>query len=112
MCRLVALRCQRRELDEPYLSTTAWAGRNGVKILLSSEEVQSGVTRLASEIRGHYGRQPLTVLGVMTGSLLLVADLVRQLSMPLQIGVVQASSYRSGMQRGELRLNEDFLPTI
>lgn len=48
----------------------------------------------------------------MTGSIVLMADLIRQLSMPLQVGVVQASSYKTGTERGELRLNEDFLPDI
>ncbi|MEZ6088180.1 MAG: phosphoribosyltransferase family protein [Pirellulaceae bacterium] len=45
----------------------------------------------------------------MTGSLILLADLIRQLSMPLRVGVVQASSYRGGTRSGELFVNAHML---
>jgi hypoxanthine phosphoribosyltransferase len=53
----------------------------------------------------------LTIIGVLTGSLVLLADLIRQLEMPLRVGVVQASSY-AGTQRGELTINSDLMPDI
>ncbi len=53
-----------------------------------------GVERLAEKIDQNYGDQSLTVVAVMTGSLVLFADLIRMLSMPLRVGVIQASSYR------------------
>jgi hypoxanthine phosphoribosyltransferase len=73
-----------------------------MKTLLSEQQLREGVERLASEIDGHYGQQPLTIVAVMTGSLVLFADLIRMLSMPLRVGVVQASSYRGGMTAGDL----------
>lgn len=45
------------------------------------------------------------MIAVMTGSIVLFADLIRMLSMPLRVGVVQASSYRDGMASGELSVD-------
>ena len=65
-----------------------------MKTLISEEEVSAGVQRLATAINGHYNDQSLTIVGVLTGSVVLLADMIRQMTMPLRVGVVQASSYR------------------
>lgn len=59
---------------------------------------------MATAIRATYGDRPLTIVGIMTGSLVLMADLIRLLEMPLRVGVVQTSSYR-GTERGDLSIN-------
>jgi hypoxanthine phosphoribosyltransferase len=61
---------------------------------------------LAGELSQTYGADPLTIVGVMTGSVVLLADLIRLLEMPLRVGVLQASSYR-GTNRGELTINAE-----
>jgi hypoxanthine phosphoribosyltransferase len=84
-----------------------------MKTLLSKEQVHDGVQRLAEEIGELYGNRPLTIVGVMTGSVVLLADLIRQLQMPLRVGVVQARSYRGATTtRGELTINADLMPDI
>lgn len=76
-----------------------------MKTLLNEQELHAGVQRLAREIDAAYGDRPLTVVAVMTGSLVLFADLIRMLSMPLRVGVIQASSYGAGTQAGELTVD-------
>ena len=71
-----------------------------VKTLLTEDELQAGVARIAVEIAAAYGDRPLTIVGVLTGSIVLLADLIRQLDMTLRVGVLQASSYRRGTTRG------------
>jgi hypoxanthine phosphoribosyltransferase len=44
-----------------------------MKQLISQEEIQEGVARLAREIGQHYGNRPVTMIGVMTGSIVLLA---------------------------------------
>ncbi|HMP80386.1 MAG TPA: hypoxanthine phosphoribosyltransferase [Pirellulaceae bacterium] len=82
-----------------------------MKILLDQEQVRSGVERLAQEIAATYGNHPLTIIGIMTGSVVLLADVIRQLAMPLRVGVVQTSSYR-GTQRGPLTINAELMLDI
>ncbi|WP_164101669.1 hypoxanthine phosphoribosyltransferase [Candidatus Laterigemmans baculatus] len=83
-----------------------------MKILLAEQELQAGVRRLAAQIRQQYGEQPLTLVAVMTGSVVLLADLMRLLDMPLRIGVIGASSYRGGTTAGELQVASEMLIDI
>ena len=67
---------------------------------------------MAEEIGTVYGTAPLTIVGVLTGSVVLLADLIRQLEMPLRVGLLQTSSYRSGTTRGELIINSEMMLDI
>ncbi len=80
-----------------------------MRVLLSESQLVDGVERLAQEIDGHYGQRPLTVIAVMTGSLVLFADLIRRLSMPQRVGVVRASSYRGGTSSGQLKVDAEMM---
>ena len=83
-----------------------------MKVLISEDELQQGISKMATEINGQFGEQPLTVICVMTGSIILVADLIRQLTMPVKLGSVHASSYRGDTSRGELELDTSMLPDL
>lgn len=84
-----------------------------LNVLLTATQLHEGVRRLAGEINAFYGQQPLVIVGVMTGSLVLVADLIRQLEMPLRVGVVQARSYRGNATvPGELTVHAELLPEL
>jgi hypoxanthine phosphoribosyltransferase len=80
-----------------------------MKILLSEEQLQQGIRQLAEKIQKHYQGKPLTIVGVLIGSVVLLADLIRLLDMPLQAELVQARSYRNGTRPGPLVLNIDLL---
>jgi hypoxanthine phosphoribosyltransferase len=83
-----------------------------METLLSAEQIDEGIDRLAEEISTFYANRPLTILGVLNGSIMLLADLIRRLDLPLRIGLVQASSYRDSTQSGALRLDLSMLPEI
>jgi hypoxanthine phosphoribosyltransferase len=83
-----------------------------VKVLLKADEIGVAVARLGGQIQADYQGRPLTVLGVMTGSVMFLADLMRQLTLPVRVGVVQARSYRGDTAPGPLAINADFLPHI
>ena len=76
-----------------------------MRVLLSETELTKGVKQLAAEIDDHYGDRPLTVIAIMTGSLVLFADLIRSLSMPQRVGVIRASSYRGGTTPSDLQVD-------
>jgi hypoxanthine phosphoribosyltransferase len=84
-----------------------------MRVLLSRKELHDGVTRMADEIAACYHDQQLTIIGVLTGSVVLLADLIRMIDVPLRVGVLQASSYRGATTtRGELTINSDLLLDI
>ena len=84
-----------------------------MRVLLSSDELAAGIDRLSADVRGVVGCRPLTVVGVLTGSIVLVADLIRRLEGPVIVSMVWASSYRGTATRpGELELRLDMLPDL
>ncbi len=64
---------------------------------------------MAAAITERYQGQSLTIVAVMTGSVVLLADLIRRLSMPIRVSLIQASSYRGGTESGELYIREDMM---
>jgi hypoxanthine phosphoribosyltransferase len=84
-----------------------------LKQLLSSEQIHGGVARLAEQIGADYENRALTMIGVLTGSLVLLADVMRHIDLPLRVGVIQARSYRGAATRpGELTLDLSLLPDV
>lgn len=84
-----------------------------MKILLTETQLLEGVSRMANEVAAAYQGRALTIVGVLTGSVVLLSDLIRQLDLPLRVGVVQASSYRGATTtRSGLVINADMMPDI
>jgi hypoxanthine phosphoribosyltransferase len=85
-----------------------------MEILLPADRIRQRVAELAVAVAADYrDRQPLTVIGVLTGSLMFLADLVRQLDVPHRIGLIQASSYRGeATSPGELRIGPELFADI
>jgi hypoxanthine phosphoribosyltransferase len=66
--------------------------------LLPRAEIEASVRRLASEItRDYHNRNPL-LIGILKGSFIFMADLVRLLDFPLEVEFVRLSSYGGGRQ--------------
>jgi len=65
------------------------------EILLTKEEIEKQVARLAQEIsRDYQGKYPL-LLGILKGSFVFMADIIRLLEIPVEIDFVRLSSYGS-----------------
>ena len=81
--------------------------------LLSAAEIEAGVTRLARAIQHDYAGRSLTLVGVLTGSVVLLADLIRRIDLPIRVALVQTRSYRGGATRpGTLAVHPDFTPDV
>jgi len=76
-----------------------------LKILISHDEIAKAVDRLAREIKRDYqGKKPLLV-GVLKGSFVFMADLIRQLDLPLELDFVRLSSYGAAKESsGKVRV--------
>lgn len=77
-----------------------------MKILFDQEQIRQGIAQLGSKLNHHYDQGPITVVAIMTGSLVMLADLIRCLEMPLRISLIRASSYRGGISSGQLHVEE------
>jgi hypoxanthine phosphoribosyltransferase len=76
-----------------------------LKILISRDEIAKAVDRLAHEIKRDYqGKQPL-LIGVLKGSFVFMADLIRQLDLSLELDFVRLSSYGAARESsGKVRV--------
>jgi hypoxanthine phosphoribosyltransferase len=63
------------------------------KPLLTKEEISARTDELAAQITGDYKGQDLVMVGVLKGAFIFLADLVRQVDMPVEIDFVAVSSY-------------------
>ena len=62
-------------------------------ILFRREEIETTVKRLAAEIKEDYqGKHPL-LIGILKGSFMFMADLIRLLNFPLEVEFIRLSSY-------------------
>jgi hypoxanthine phosphoribosyltransferase len=73
--------------------------------LLTRSEVDAAIKRIALEIDRDYQGKNLLVIGVLKGSFIFLADLVRNLNLALQIDFVRVSSYGRGRETsGKVRI--------
>ena len=84
-----------------------------VELLISESEIRDRLAAMGRQIEDDYRDKPLTIVAVLTGSLIALADLVRQIRIPLRIALVQASSYRGATTTATtLVINETFAPDV
>ncbi len=87
--------------------------RTAIDVLLSANQIQGRIETLAAEIARDYHDRSVTIVGVLTGCLIFLADLVRHLDLPLRIGLIQASSYRGAVTTpGELHVDPALVPDV
>lgn len=78
------------------------------RLLFSSEEIARHVGRLAREISEDYQGGDLVIVGILKGVFIFLADLVRQLTIPVEIDFVRLASYGSETtSSGTVRLSLD-----
>jgi hypoxanthine phosphoribosyltransferase len=63
------------------------------EILLTEEEIQDKVAELGRRISADYAGRELTLVSVLKGSLPFMADLMRAISIPVRIDLMEVSSY-------------------
>ena len=81
--------------------------------LIPAHQIALRVAELGRTIGTEFRGRPLTILGVLTGSVIFVADLMRSVQVPHRIGFVQASSYAGPTtEPGALSVGLNLLPEI
>jgi len=73
-------------------------------LLFTRDEIEATVKKLAAEIRQDYHNKRPVLIGVLKGSFMLMADLIRLLDFPLEVEFVRLSSYGGGKSPGKIKL--------
>lgn len=77
--------------------------------LISAKSIAARIEALAKEIRESFSdTDKLIVVGLLRGSFVFIADLVRELDMNVEVDFLEASSYGDGMESSrEVRILKD-----
>lgn len=83
------------------------------KILVSEEELKKIVKKLAEQIDKDYSQKELIIVGVLKGSALFMADLIRALKNDFKIDFVVVSSYANASESsGRVNLIKDVSQSV
>ena len=82
--------------------------------MISAKAIAARVEALAAEITAYYQDcDKLVVVGLLRGSFVFIADLVRELDLPVEVDFLEASSYGDGMESSrEVRIFKDLRGAI
>ena len=77
--------------------------------MISAKTIAARVEELAREIQAHFvGTEKLVVVGLLRGSFVFIADLVRELDLNVEVDFLEASSYGDAMESSrEVRILKD-----
>lgn len=83
------------------------------KILFNREEIDQRVKELGKEISKDYSDKDLFVISLLRGSFIFTADLVREISIPLEVDFMTTSSYGDEeVSKGQVEIVNDLRANI
>ena len=85
--------------------------KHHVEVLITEQSVRARIQQLGYEITQFYQQKQidkLIVVGLLRGSFMFMADLVREINLPLEIEFMTTSSYGSGMTTNhDVKISKD-----
>ena len=82
------------------------------EVLVDQAAIQAEVARLATEISADYAGKRLHLIGVLMGSVVFLADLMRALTIPVTVDFISIGSYGEATASGVVRIRKDLDESI
>src|SRR5438552_12382490 len=83
------------------------------RILFDEQTILRRLDELAADITRAYQDRELTIIAVLNGSLILMADLLRRIPLPLKLDCLSVASYHGGTKTtGEVIFKQLALPDV
>lgn len=86
--------------------------KHSLKKIIDSEDIANRIKTLGKEISNDFKDRELTVIGVLKGSFIFMADLVREIESPLRCDFLRIESYDENGKSGHIRLVFDLTQPI
>lgn len=82
-------------------------------VLIPADRLRERVGELAGEVAAAYAGRPVTVVGILNGCVVFLADLIRGVDLPLRVAFLTASSYRGQTTTADvLVIRDELLPDL
>jgi hypoxanthine phosphoribosyltransferase len=83
------------------------------RVLFDERTIRRRLDELAAEISADYRDRELTVIAILNGSIIFMADLLRRIPLPLKLDCLSVASYHGGsVTSGELIFRQMALPPV
>src|SRR5947207_5480857 len=83
------------------------------RVLFDEAAILHRLDELAMQISADYRDRELTVIAILNGSLMFMADLLRRIPLPLRLDCLSVASYHCGLQTsGEVIFRQIALPDV
>jgi hypoxanthine phosphoribosyltransferase len=89
------------------MSSSGATGETKVDVLISERDLRARVAAMGAEITRDYEGKPLVLVGVLKGSFIFLADLVRAIELPLLVDFIGISSYQGTQSTGVVKITSD-----
>lgn len=93
--------------ETTQLEETEFTNSN-LEVLFSADDINSRISELGRELTKEYAGKELVLVGVLKGSCIFMADLMRAIDLPLTIDFMAVSSYKDGtVSTGDVEILKD-----
>jgi len=72
------------------------------RVLITEEQIARRIRKMAREIEAEFKGRETVAVSLLNGTVMFLADLIRNLSLPLRLDFIGVSSYGTGTESGEL----------
>ena len=79
-----------------------------IQVLFDEQQIRERIRQIGQQINEDYGGEEILVVGILKGAFIFMADLVRELKLPVKLDFLQVSSYgQSTVTSGEIHILKD-----
>lgn len=78
-----------------------------VKVLYEQEEIQARIAEVAKQIDEDYQGKTVTVISILKGAVFFTVDLVKKMKTPIELEVMQVSSYDGAESTQKINVKKD-----
>lgn len=98
--------------ESTQMAETEFTNSN-IDVMYSAEQIAARIKELGAELTREYEGKDLVLVGILKGSCLFLADLMREVDLPLKIDFMAVSSYKDGTQSsGDVEILKDLTNPI
>ncbi|MBA3770404.1 MAG: hypoxanthine phosphoribosyltransferase, partial [Blastocatellia bacterium] len=98
---------------EPKPSKKTEFTNDNLEVLYSADVIRGRIREMGAEITREYNGKDLVLVGVLKGSCVFLADLMREIDLPLTIDFMSVSSYKDGTKStGDVEIIKDLSNNI
>ena len=110
--KAITIKLKTMSAESTKMLATEFTNQN-LEILYSAAEITARIKELGAQITTDYAGKDLVLIGVLKGSVIFLADLMREIDLKLTIDFMAVSSYKDGtVSSGDVEILKDLTNSI